>query len=143
MTPLCLLAKKYGTDKYRAHAYTPIYYRLLGERAATIKRVLEIGIGKGRGLRMWRDFFPAAEIVGVDIDRDKLIDEPRIKSYVADQASPAEMTAIARTVAADRATFARSAGDYDELIDMETGRVIGFNWPIDLRPTIKPPCSTS
>lgn len=96
MTPLCMLAKKYGADKYRSHNYTPIYYRLLGERAATIERVLEIGIGKGRGLRMWRDFFPAAQIVGVDIDASLLIDEERITSFVADQSNPAEMAAATK-----------------------------------------------
>jgi hypothetical protein len=34
----------------------------------------------------------------------------------------------------DRATITRSAGEYNELIDMETGRVIGFTWPLDSVP---------
>lgn len=94
MTPLCLLAKKYGADKYRTHRYTPIYYRLLGERRETVERVLEIGIGKGRGLFMWRDFFPQAMINGIDIDREKMIEDWRIRSFYGDQSDNRKMADI-------------------------------------------------
>src|SRR6185369_15852500 len=77
MTPLCELAQKYGTDKYPW--YTPFYDLLLRDRRDSVRRVLEIGIGTpeamshvpnykpGASLRMWRDYFPNAAIVGIDI----------------------------------------------------------------------------
>lgn len=44
MTPLCELAKKYGTDKCSdVHNYTPVYYELLKDK--NFKKVLELGIG--------------------------------------------------------------------------------------------------
>lgn len=80
MTPMCDLAKKYGTDKYPA--YTPFYHALLNPRRGEIHNVLEIGIGTkeamahvpdyrpGASLRMWRDYFTNAAIYGVDVSYD-------------------------------------------------------------------------
>jgi hypothetical protein len=95
MTPLCELALKYGTDKYPW--YTLFYEALLRDRRNSIARVLEIGIGTpeamahvpgyrpGASLRMWRDYFPNAEIFGVDIDERALFSEDRIKTVWGSQ----------------------------------------------------------
>lgn len=94
-TPLCDLAFKYGTDK--AGSYTRFYDALLRDRRDKVKRVLEIGIGSreamkhvpgyepGASLRMWREYFPNAFIVGIDYDPSTLISEDRIKTIVTDQ----------------------------------------------------------
>ena len=43
-------------------------------------------IGKpGASLRMWKDYFPNANIYGADIDRDILFNEDRINTYYVDQ----------------------------------------------------------
>jgi hypothetical protein len=92
-TVLCNLAKKYRTDKggwhtyagQNCHVYTPVYHKLLKSRRETVKRVLEIGVNSGSSLRMWREYFPNAEIFGIDIDPNCIITEPRIKCVVADQ----------------------------------------------------------
>lgn len=87
-TPLCKLAFKYRSDKCERlgrHTYTEYYYDLLKARRKTIKKVLEIGIGKGASLKMWRDFFPNAKIYGVDYRPDFLIKEDRIESILCDQ----------------------------------------------------------
>jgi len=73
------LANKYGTDKGTefppAHGYTEIYQRYFDGAVGTqrptspresVARVLEIGIQYGASLRMWRDFFPQAEVIGID-----------------------------------------------------------------------------
>lgn len=39
----------------------------------------------GASLRMWRDFFPNAKIIGVDIDKKVLFEEERIETYYCDQ----------------------------------------------------------
>jgi hypothetical protein len=57
------LAKKYGTDKVE-HGYIPFYERYLPESP---KRILEIGVKQGASIRMWKDFFPEAEIHGLDL----------------------------------------------------------------------------
>ena len=76
-TPLCALARKYGTDKGgrhikypsgRCHNYTPTYYDMWKARRLESLTILEIGVQDGRSIQMWRDFFPHAQIYGWDID---------------------------------------------------------------------------
>jgi hypothetical protein len=42
----------------------------------------------GASLRVWRDYFPNALIVGADIDRDVLFQEDRIRTFYVDQTDP-------------------------------------------------------
>jgi hypothetical protein len=87
---LTALAVVYWTDKAGAHRYTPHYERHLRHLRRRPIRLLEIGIGGdsptwgGASLRMWRDYFPRAEIHGIDI-QEKRIDEPRITIHRGDQ----------------------------------------------------------
>lgn len=97
LTPLCALARCHGTDKSGHHEYTPIYHALFDD-PLKVKRVLEIGIGypchgTGNSLRMWRDFFPNADIVGLDSNAEVLVNEGRIRSFVADQSDPTSLRA--------------------------------------------------
>lgn len=56
---------KYGTDKATYHKYLDFYQKHLPKR--TFKgRLLEIGVMDGASLRMWREYYPKAEIIGVD-----------------------------------------------------------------------------
>ena len=99
LTPLCELARKYGTDKGgwhliagdTCHNYTPTYDLLLGEVREQVKWVLEIGINYGCSLRMWREYFPNAQIVGFDCDQKTLVDEDRICSFAGDQYNQADL----------------------------------------------------
>lgn len=117
MTPLCELAKKYGTDKFPW--YTPFYHLLLGQRN-DICRVLEIGIGTpeamkhvtgykpGASLRMWRDYFSRAQVYGLDVDARVLFSEERIKTAQADQSDPAALY---------RAVWPFTSSDFDLIVD--------------------------
>lgn len=70
---------------------------LLESRRLTTHRVLEIGIGSpeamkhvpgykpGASLRMWEEYFPHAEIIGMDNNPNVIFAEGRIKTYLADQ----------------------------------------------------------
>ena len=101
MTELCRLGKLYGTDKYPY--YTPLYNALLGHRRETVRSVLEIGIGSkgamghvpnytpGASLRMWQDFFPNADILGVDNDPSVVGNWGRIRARLADQSDQASI----------------------------------------------------
>lgn len=109
MTPLCELAKKHETDKggrhYRygggdsdtCHEYTPIYWDLLGAKRNEVQHVLEVGINAGSSLRMWKEFFPNAEIVGFDCEARTMFIEDRITTRLADQGDGMSLiTAVAQ-----------------------------------------------
>jgi hypothetical protein len=91
------LARYYGTDKSsQHHGYTAFYHRHLRKRRGAVRSVLEIGVGGtkswegfetkagGQSLRMWSDYFPNAEIVGVDIN-EKSVQGTRIHFERGDQ----------------------------------------------------------
>ena len=107
---LCALAEKYRSDKCPRilHSYTPAYDKILGETRHDAKLVVEIGIGfpelmrpiagdgyrPGASLRMWRDYFPGAQIIGCDIRRDVLFQEERISCRLVDQSDRESLLAL-------------------------------------------------
>ena len=108
------LCDKYGSDKgelnnsgqpylWPAHSYTEYYGRIFSHCRLKIKKVFECGIGspnpkipctmgeKGRpgaSLRVWRDYFPYANVYGADIDENILFNEERIKTFYLNQLDP-------------------------------------------------------
>jgi hypothetical protein len=87
------LAQLFETDKWGSrHRYTPHYethLRFLKQRQFAL---LEIGIGGysrerqgGASLRMWKAFFPRAQVVGLDIEDKSFVDEDRIRTYRGSQ----------------------------------------------------------
>ena len=65
MSTLDELAIKYGTDKSSLnHNYTTFYEKHLPKEP---KRILEIGVKDGASVMMWREYFPNAEIFGLDL----------------------------------------------------------------------------
>lgn len=104
ITKLCRLGEQYSVDKtpcFGGHTYTPEYHTLLSDRCNEVKLMLEIGIGNtplmksltneiytpGASLRMWRDYFPNAQIVGCDILDSVLFTEDRITTFQTDQSN--------------------------------------------------------
>lgn len=63
---LSILGRHYGTDKAASHHYTPMYHQVFGPARSSIRRFLEVGVFQGASIRMWADWFPNAEIIGVD-----------------------------------------------------------------------------
>lgn len=61
------LGKQHGTDK-GFHRYLGVYASHLDSRRESVREVLEIGVKAGASLKMWRDYFPLAQIHGLDID---------------------------------------------------------------------------
>lgn len=124
------LARRHGTDKHTSHhRFTPIYEELLrGSREWPLK-LLEIGIYKGSSLRMWKDYLPAAQIVGVDIDPavTKHEDE-RVKVYIGDQTNRRFLEGIAS-----------SEGPFDFVIDDGGHRAVQQKTSLEvLWPHVKP-----
>jgi hypothetical protein len=76
----------HNTDKGFHHTYEKPYRRELQHRRPDVFGVLEIGILDGGSLRAWRDYFPHAQIVGMDIDERCMIEgEQRIVTIHGDQ----------------------------------------------------------
>lgn len=99
---LSKLAIKYGTDKWsRKHHYTPVYYKLFNKQRKSFKKVLEIGIGEGPSLRMWRDFFPNAKIYGAEIQDNRIFEDGAIKVYKCDQSSLKDLKALIKEIGTD------------------------------------------
>lgn len=86
MTELCDMAIKHDTDKGTYWGYTATYFEWLKDRRDTIQTVLEVGVFRGASLRTWRDFFPGANVYGVDIDHGSFedIDSGRIATLAGD-----------------------------------------------------------
>ena len=112
------LCDQYGSDKgeagkgnrpftWASHTYTDFYSRLYDHCRNSVFNVFECGIGTnnpnlistmtasgvpGASLRVWRDYFPNANIFGADIDENILFEEERIQTYYVDQTKPGEIT---------------------------------------------------
>lgn len=57
-----------GTDKATTHSYIPFYeYKLEMWRDVNFN-LIEIGVGQGCSLKMWREYFSKARIIGIDIN---------------------------------------------------------------------------
>jgi hypothetical protein len=120
MTLLCELADKHMTDKGgqstvyggqpsdTCHNYTPAYHAIFGNRRDTVRRVLEVGVNAGSSLRMWEEYFPAAEIIGLDIRPEVLFSAGRIRCYQADQGDAESLRS---------AIAAAGGGPFDLIID--------------------------
>lgn len=111
---LSLLCDLYGSDKgttcgRTAHTYTSVYEYLFRDIRSEVKLVFECGLGTnnpnipsnmgingrpGASLRVWRDYFPNAHVIGVDIDKDILFSENRIETGYIDQTSPETIIAF-------------------------------------------------
>ena len=110
MQSLDSLIEKYGTDK-TISGYSKSYEYLFNDIKNEVTSLLEIGIGsldanvdsnfrqiieskyegvsfdhyrQGGSLRVWRDYFPKAQISGVDIAEDCRLTEDRITTYICD-----------------------------------------------------------
>lgn len=104
-TPLCALARKYGTDKCEPAHYTPTYFKLLYKRK--VHKMLEIGICAkrdflnhrcGASLWMWSEFFgPEVQVTGIDIDPESMVNEGNIQSFLCDQSNPTQLRMLAST----------------------------------------------
>jgi hypothetical protein len=106
------LCEKYGSDKgggvanrpfgWLPHTYADFYSMLFDHCRTHVRFVFECGLGTnnsdlpssmgilgrpGASLRVWRDYFPAARVIGADIDKDILFNEDRIETYFVDQTS--------------------------------------------------------
>lgn len=77
---LTTLGLKYGTDKVK-HRYTMVYHSAFGSLRHNVQKFLEVGVFYGASLKMWHDYFPAAQVHGIDIF--KILPGPSTLKYNA------------------------------------------------------------
>jgi hypothetical protein len=65
------LMVKYGSDK-AAHGFCEFYESFFLPVREDVKSVLEIGVADGASIRAWLDYFPNAEIWGMDAPRESV-----------------------------------------------------------------------
>jgi hypothetical protein len=118
------LCDKYGSDKgeltkdghpysWPSHSYADYYASLFRHCRKYIKNIFECGLGTnnpnflsnmgvkampGASLRVWRDYFPIANVFGADIDRDTLFKEDRIETFYVDQTDPKSIADLWRNI---------------------------------------------
>jgi hypothetical protein len=121
---LSSLCDKYGSDKgeiapgghpypWPSHTYADLIERIFGHCRKHVRAVFECGLGTnnpqlassmgvrgkpGASLRVWRDYFPNAQIFGADIDKEILFQEERIKTAYCDQTDKAAIDALWREI---------------------------------------------
>lgn len=89
---------RHGTDKLWIHHYDEEYARHFNPLRDKQIRILEIGIGGwtiprrgGESLKVWRDFFEAGHITGIDIEPKQWLNEERVKTVVCDQSDVSQL----------------------------------------------------
>ena len=120
--PLSYLARRYGSDKgldTRGHGYTRVYHHFFGPIRTEVRSLLEIGLQRPRhhwratkitdapSLRIWREYFPDALLVGFDIREFGAQRIPNCVIIRGDQGNEADLAVAA----------AASADGYDIIID--------------------------
>jgi glycosyltransferase involved in cell wall biosynthesis len=108
-TNLDALAKASGTDKSSlCHNYTRYYDRYFASIRQRPLKLLEIGVEKGRSIRTWEEFFPNAEIFGIDVDPAcRQYGSERTRIFIGDQADERFLRSVAQT----------AGGSFDIIID--------------------------
>lgn len=85
----------HGTDKYNIEhtfdnrSYLDVYEQYFSEYRLKPLTLVEIGVKNGASLRMWKSYFPNAEVIGIDIDPScEVHAEERIRILIGSQDDP-------------------------------------------------------
>lgn len=79
-----------NTDKAFFHKYLDFYEKNL-PKPSFKGRLLEIGVMYGASLEMWREYYPNAEIVGLDINDKSHINIPGVFILKRDATKPSDL----------------------------------------------------
>jgi hypothetical protein len=99
------LARHFETDKWGQHRYAQHYQRHLEHLRDEPINLLEIGVGGytdpakgGESLRMWKAFFPRAQVFGLDLHEKSALEEDRIRIFRADQSAADSLRLVAEQI---------------------------------------------
>ena len=103
MENLHQIGLRHQTDKATIHGFCDFYDNYFRNIRFDNLRILEVGVLDGASLKMWHDYFPNSEIIGVDIFEKTQFDNDRIKTYIVNQEVKEDLLNI--------------PGDFDIIID--------------------------
>lgn len=84
-----------GKGLHKGTGYCDIYNELFSEFRGKDVVVVEMGIGYGGCLQMWKEYFgPKAQIWGLDFHDDLFYEEDRLKCIICDQSKPEDLAKI-------------------------------------------------
>lgn len=106
MISLKEIGLKYKTDKATEHHYCDFYQHHLEHLRFDNLKILEIGIFRNQSLMMWREYFPNAEIHGIDITDYTNNMIPNVKYHCLDMENIESIT-----------NFSNNNYDWDIVID--------------------------
>ena len=94
-----LVLEKYNTDKI-THRYLDWYDPMVERFVPNEIKLLELGIYEGGSLLLWRDYFPKATVVGIDIQvRVDLSREERVRVFQGGQQDTSFLSEVANQTA--------------------------------------------
>ena len=98
---LTAIGERHGTNKTRESVkrrpLTQIYELYLAGRRDEALTIVEFGVEAGGSVRMWRDFFPRAQVIGVDVVADRVqYADDAITILIGDQKDPKILAQIAQ-----------------------------------------------
>lgn len=77
--------QRYHTDKFDLGYIHEFYNEICTTRKYQAKGILEIGIHSGSSILLWRDFFPEADVYGIDTTYcSTVVNQPRIYPIIQD-----------------------------------------------------------
>jgi hypothetical protein len=94
------LGRLYGATKFQGDNYPGQTFEFIYEdifrpfKNVDPLTILEIGVQKGGSLKVWRDYFPYANIIGIDIDQKAMYKDNRITTYLVNQADVKNMQVL-------------------------------------------------
>jgi hypothetical protein len=97
------IGSKTNTDKsrhsYKGISYLDIYDNLFQSVRLDVKNFVEVGVLNGSSLKMWKEYFPNAQIHGIDINpKCKQYEEDRINIYIGDQNDDQFLSKISKEI---------------------------------------------
>lgn len=103
------MCERYPTDKcLDGHKFIEIYQDLFEKDRDSMERFFEIGILNGVSHLMWREYFPNAEIFGIDVrDYSEQSEGSGISTFVADQSNREDLELC----------IDNFGGDFDVILD--------------------------
>ena len=103
MNTLELIGTKYGTDKV-THGYMEIYASYFKKNKEKEITLLEIGVYNGASIVTWREYFPHAYIVGMDVEEKSSLFNPlpgRNSFFTGDQGDTGDLEVICEKINKD------------------------------------------
>ena len=127
-TLLTALAQKHLSDKGQEFSFSTgnayLYDQLWHGTRHDVLRVLELGVYQGASLKMWRDYFPRAQIYGIDINTAANFSGDRYRTFIGDACDRSTLEVMMQEVAQDGGPMSESGDPLFDFILEDSGHQV-------------------